>query len=464
MNNKNNLVTVYITNFNYGRYIRKAIESVLNQTFQNYELIIIDDGSTDDSQEIIEEFKGIDNIEIVYQKNKGLNISNNIAIKLAKGKYIVRLDADDYLDENFLSILVAKIESDDQIGLIFSDYFLIDQNGEIQNVFKRNSFKKAKDEIILDMPAHGACTLFRIDAVKEVGNYSELYKCQDGYEMWLKLINKYKVWHIPTPLFYYRQHQSSLTRKEKRILNTRISIKEHKFNEVQKKPEAACIIPIRDLKYSVDEFAMEKILDDELLIWILKQVLLSTFIKVIYVSTSSKEIIDLLKKVDNSDGKIKIHFREQKLTRYNVSLADTIDSLIKDTIFDNNISDLVVTSIRYPFLTHKVIDDAIRTKHLFRADSVITVRPDNNRYYIHDGSGLKQIMGFDKFSILEREQLYRFSGGITVTDFNFFQQNKKLIDGRVGHVIIPQEMDFIVNTQYDLAVANIIAKEKMHVF
>ena len=101
MNKENFLVTVYITNFNYGKFIKQAIESVLMQTEQSFELIIIDDGSTDNSKEIIEKYKDLKNIRIVYQKNKGLNVTNNIALRAARGKYIVRLDADDYFSVSY---------------------------------------------------------------------------------------------------------------------------------------------------------------------------------------------------------------------------------------------------------------------------------------------------------------------------------------------------------------------------
>ena len=89
-----NIITVYITNYNYGKFIKKCVESVLAQSIKNYELIIIDDGSTDDSKEILKEYKEYKNIKIVFQKNIGLNATNNVAIGLSQGKYILRLDAD----------------------------------------------------------------------------------------------------------------------------------------------------------------------------------------------------------------------------------------------------------------------------------------------------------------------------------------------------------------------------------
>ena len=111
MDSRNILVTVYITNYNYGRYIKRAIESVLNQTLKNLELIIIDDGSTDNSKEIIETYANEKIISIIYQKNKGLNITNNVALKAAKGKYIVRLDADDFFEPTALEEMSNILEA-----------------------------------------------------------------------------------------------------------------------------------------------------------------------------------------------------------------------------------------------------------------------------------------------------------------------------------------------------------------
>ena len=90
------IVTVYITCFNYERFVRTAIESVLQQTYKKIDLIVIDDGSTDKSAEIINEYSSKENVRIFFQKNIGLNKTNNKAIKLSKGSYIIRLDADDY--------------------------------------------------------------------------------------------------------------------------------------------------------------------------------------------------------------------------------------------------------------------------------------------------------------------------------------------------------------------------------
>ena len=104
------LITVYITNHNYGKFINKAIKSVLNQSIKNFELIIIDDGSKDNSKKIINNYKNNKKITSIFQKNRGLIVSNNLALRLARGKYIIRLDADDWLDSHALEIMSNILE------------------------------------------------------------------------------------------------------------------------------------------------------------------------------------------------------------------------------------------------------------------------------------------------------------------------------------------------------------------
>ena len=191
MNKENFLITVYITNFNYGKFIKQAIESVLMQTEQSFELIIIDDGSTDNSKEIIEKYKDLKNIRIVYQKNKGLNVTNNIALRAARGKYIVRLDADDYFSPNALELLLEKLESDSMLGMVFPDYFLVDTQGEVLERQKRHDFDN--EVKLFDQAAHGACTMIRVKFLRDIGGFDESFSCQDGYELWVKFTSKFKV-------------------------------------------------------------------------------------------------------------------------------------------------------------------------------------------------------------------------------------------------------------------------------
>lgn len=98
-------VTVYIPTYNYAHYVDKAVQSVLKQTMQDWELIIINDGSTDNTIDVLNRYKNNQKIRIIDQENKGLNVTNNIALRLSNGQYVMRLDADDYLDENALLVM-----------------------------------------------------------------------------------------------------------------------------------------------------------------------------------------------------------------------------------------------------------------------------------------------------------------------------------------------------------------------
>ena len=137
--NKLPLVTVYITNHNYGKYLKESIESVLNQSFKDFELIIIDDGSNDNSKEILQLYENNSKIKVIYQNNKGLTISNNIALKLSRSEYIMRLDADDYLHKDGLKNLLSGFESE-KIGMVFGDWYEIDEYGDIIERKKKTQF------------------------------------------------------------------------------------------------------------------------------------------------------------------------------------------------------------------------------------------------------------------------------------------------------------------------------------
>ena len=213
------LISVYITNFNYGKFIREAIESVLKQTYKNFELIIIDDGSSDNSKEIIKEYILNKKVRVIFQSNKGLNASNNVAIRASKGNFILRLDADDYLDKNALLVLYNDIKRSKKIALTFSDYFTVDTEGKILKLSHRHDF--SKKNLLLDQPAHGACSLIRKQALIQVGGYSEEISCQDGWDVWLKIINLYNVSNINLPLFFYRKHGKNLTNNSQKLFNAR---------------------------------------------------------------------------------------------------------------------------------------------------------------------------------------------------------------------------------------------------
>ena len=203
-------VTIYITNYNYSLYLPKAIESCLNQTYKNFEIIIIDDGSTDSSKKIINFYANKNkNIVPIFKKNQGLIRACNTALSSARGKFIIRLDADDWFDKNAIKLMAYELNQDKKLQIIFPDYYEVNKEGKILRSIRRHDFEKVG---LLDQPAHGACTMFRTKTLITSGGYDEFFNCQDGVDIWYRFIKKHKVRNLNIPLFYYRKHEVSITK------------------------------------------------------------------------------------------------------------------------------------------------------------------------------------------------------------------------------------------------------------
>lgn len=216
-------ISIYITNHNYGKYIERAIESALKQTYKNIEIIIVDDYSVDNSKNIIKKYKGKKNIKIIFNKSKlGLVQSSIKAIKVTTGNFILRLDADDYLVSNACETLISKIKNKSNVALIFPDFFKINESS---NSILRYRYNHKKVYTLEDHPAHGACSLINKKIFMDIGGYNKLFDRQDGFYIWiLILINKFKIIHCQKPLFYYRKHNKNLSNNLKKILKTRVNI------------------------------------------------------------------------------------------------------------------------------------------------------------------------------------------------------------------------------------------------
>jgi len=231
------IITIYITNYNYGKYLGKAIESAINQTYKKIYIVIVDDASTDISKKILKKYEKYNFIKIIYnKKRKGLVKSSNAAIRVSKGKFILRLDADDYLHPDALNKMYFKIKKNSNAALIFPDYYWVDKKSKVMSRFK---YKHKTNYTLKDLPAHGACSLINKKVLTKIGCYNEKFDRQDGYYIWfLILFNQFKIMHCAEPLFYYRKHGKNLSSSVKKILSTRLSIlryflgKNFEFNSI----------------------------------------------------------------------------------------------------------------------------------------------------------------------------------------------------------------------------------------
>lgn len=445
------LVTVYVTSYNYGRYIRQAIDSVLAQTLQDFELIIIDDGSTDDSRSIIETYVGHPKIRPIFQQNKGLNVTNNIALRAARGLYIMRLDADDWLDPHAIEVLSNVLQRNSTVGLVFPDYYLVDAEGNVTEQVRRHDFDGVT---LLDQPAHGACTMIRCDSLREIGGYDESFRCQDGYDLWIRFIEHFEVRNVNLPLFFYRQHGSSLTRNEERILATRSEIVRRMAERKGVALKVLAVIAVRGPSVDPASPALKILGDKTLLDWALLAACDARRIAKVVLSTPDHELINHAQHfLDKGLLTIK---RPATLANANTPLKATMRHALELAEASGEHYDAVFQlSIESPFRASRHLDAAIEVMELFDTDIVIGVRSEIDNFYSHNGHGLMAVSEVNSLR-LEREEMYREVGSMRLLRREQVLADTTPASTRIGHVVLDQRAAVRLISRFDWAVAELL--------
>lgn len=221
---KHPLVSVVMPAYNSEKYIAEAIESILNQTFKDFEFIIINDASTDKTLEIIKEYAKKDKRIIVINNEKNIKIckSLNRGIKISKGKYIARADADDISYPDRFQNQIEFMEKNDDVGVV-GGYMQI-FNGETgKNISVRRyetEDKILRKNIFFYSPLSHPSVVFRKQVFDNIGLYNENYTDCEDLEFWFRIGFKYKFANIPKILIKYRHHPNSITVKKMKRMET----------------------------------------------------------------------------------------------------------------------------------------------------------------------------------------------------------------------------------------------------
>ncbi len=208
---KTPLVTVLMTVYNGAEYLKTTVHSIVTQTFNDFEFLIVNDQSTDNSVKIIEEFN--DNRIVIHnnEKNLGQTKSLNIGLKLAKGKYVARMDADDMAFPLWLEKLVKVFEKHQEYAAIGSQAIVIDSTGRTKKTrMVPGGFHETIFRIFFDSPMNHVSVLLNRELILKNGGYDEGFKVTQDYELWSSLIrNNYSITNIPDVLVSYRVHSGS---------------------------------------------------------------------------------------------------------------------------------------------------------------------------------------------------------------------------------------------------------------
>ncbi|RDU73696.1 glycosyltransferase family 2 protein [Helicobacter aurati] len=203
------LVSIVLPTYNGEQYLAQSIESILNQTYKNIELIIVNDCSTDNTKQIIESYAKQDNrIKLIHNDvNQKLPKSLNIGFAHANGIYWTWTSDDNYYVTQAIESMLNFLETHTDYIMVCADYIIVREKKQS----KRHVESQPENLIVYD--GIGACFLYRAEIAKEVGFYNESKFLVEDYEYWLRMGLKGKIGELHTSLYYYRHHKNSLTSK-----------------------------------------------------------------------------------------------------------------------------------------------------------------------------------------------------------------------------------------------------------
>jgi glycosyltransferase involved in cell wall biosynthesis len=208
-------VSIIIPAYNRALYINQTVDSVLDQTYQNIELIVVDDGSSDGTYEKLQEYGARIKLHTHEgYKNKGQSASINVGLSIATGDYIIVLDSDDFWDLNKLQIQVDYFENNADVGLVYTNGYGTNAEGEVSYNYHSDDHTEPNDAnaVLLDcylaLPVN---SMVRKSVYDQVGGFNESYRAAQDHDMLIRIAEIAKFAYLPDFLFYYRRHSNSIS-------------------------------------------------------------------------------------------------------------------------------------------------------------------------------------------------------------------------------------------------------------
>jgi len=206
-------VSIVIPAYNYAKFLPFAVESARSQDYPKFEVVVIDDGSKDDTAELMKQYS--DPVRYVYQDNAGLSAARNSGIREAKHDFIVFLDADDELMPGMLRKVMSRFaELDDDYGLVGCDCIFIDIDGKPMPVTKHHP-EKEREITVRDIlmrtrfsPTGAACRKAVFD---KCGGFDTTLKSTEDRDMWIRIATDFRVWHMGQELVHIRKHGNNMS-------------------------------------------------------------------------------------------------------------------------------------------------------------------------------------------------------------------------------------------------------------
>ncbi len=233
-------VSIVLPSYNGERYIRESIESVINQTFTDWELIIVDDCSSDSTLHIAEEYAGWEErIRVIHnEENQKLPEALNIGFRHAAGAYLTWTSDDNMYLSRALEEMSRYLDEHEEVPMVCTGMLFMNENMQyVKEFMPYNAVQMRVQDTV------GACFMYRREVLAEVGEYSKEFFCVEDYEYWIRILIKYgSIGYIPNIFYLYRRQKNSLTiEKAERIrhMNSKLRCKYFDWSMagIQNKPE-----------------------------------------------------------------------------------------------------------------------------------------------------------------------------------------------------------------------------------
>ncbi|HRN66659.1 MAG TPA: glycosyltransferase [Promineifilum sp.] len=218
-------ISVIIPCYNQGRFLKFAIDSVIAQTFEEWEVIIVNDGSTDDTAQVV---AGYDDARVryVYQENRGLSAARNTGLRESHSEYVAFLDADDAWTPSFLQHSLLPMLNDQRPGMVYSRYRFLDDRGNLQSQIGGEALESTRFRRVIRrggfFPPN--CALVRRSAIDKVGCFKSLPTGAEDWDLWLRIAEEFPVVGLEDPLAYYRIYPGSMSTNGLRMQISRFAV------------------------------------------------------------------------------------------------------------------------------------------------------------------------------------------------------------------------------------------------
>lgn len=214
-------VSIVLPTYNQADYLPKALDSILAQTWEDYELIVVNDGSTDGTRKILDTYRESYGFHVIHQENKKLPNALNVGFSHARGKYLTWTSSDNIMLPNMLEVLVNSLETMPRIGMVYADWEYCDDQDVVLSIVRTLDFDR---HLLMRSNYIMGCFLYRRECQEKIGLYDPEYILAEDWEYWWRLSQYFRVKRVPKVLYRYRIHGKSLTTTDVYSQENRVSI------------------------------------------------------------------------------------------------------------------------------------------------------------------------------------------------------------------------------------------------